>query len=117
LLGEGPLLMPEQAVVLSRDATLARDIARAHVAEHIDLPAYAAAWRRLGFNADDLAGGGSDRLVTAAVAWGEKAIKERVDRHFAAGADHVSLQVLGMSDGRLPHGEWLRLSQITDLKS
>lgn len=117
LLGEGPLLMPEQAVVLSRDPILARDIARAHVAEHIDLPAYAAAWRRLGFSADDLAGGGSDRLVAAAVAWGEEAIKKRVDRHFAAGADHVSLHVLGMSDGRLPRSEWLRLAQITELKT
>jgi probable F420-dependent oxidoreductase len=117
LLGEGSLLMPEQAVVLSRDLILARDIARAHVAEHIDLPAYAAAWRRLGFTADDLAGGGSDRLVAAAVAWGEEVIKERVDQHFAAGADHVSLQVLGMSEGQLPHSEWLRLSQIIELKS
>jgi probable F420-dependent oxidoreductase len=116
LLGPDPLLMPEQAVVLSGDLVAARDIARAHVAEHIELPAYAAAWRRLGFTADDLAGGGSDRLLAAAVACGEDAVKERVDQHFAAGADHVSLQVLGMSDGRLPHSEWRRLAQITELK-
>ena len=50
---------------------------------------------RQGFTASDLAGGGSDRLVDAVIAWGDAAaIRGRVDEHRAAGADHVCIQTL-----------------------
>ena len=50
---------------------------------------------RLGFSESDFANGGTDRLVDAIVAWGDpSAIVERVREHHAAGADHVSIQVL-----------------------
>lgn len=95
LLGPDALLAPEQAVVLERDPARARAIARGHMEWYLTLPNYADNLRWLGFADDDLAGGGSDRLVDAIVAWGdEEAIRARVDEHRAAGADHVAVQAL-----------------------
>jgi len=94
-LGDGPLLAPEQMVVLERDASAAREIARATMALYLQLPNYTNNLRRFGVTDDDLADGGSDRLVDAIVAWGdEQAIAQRVQAHLDAGADHVCVQVL-----------------------
>lgn len=52
--------------------------------------------RRLGWTAEDLADGGSDRLIDALAPHGTAAtIAAAVKAHLAAGADHVSVQVLG----------------------
>jgi probable F420-dependent oxidoreductase len=95
VLGEGPLLVPEQKVVLSTDPAEARAIARDRLAMYLELPNYTNTWLRLGFTEADLADGGSDRLVDGLVAWGDAdAIRERVAAHWDAGADQVALQVL-----------------------
>ncbi|HEY7595678.1 MAG TPA: LLM class F420-dependent oxidoreductase [Actinophytocola sp.] len=95
ILGTGPLLAPEQKVVLETDPAVARRIARERLGPYLSMVNYANNWRRLGFTDDDLAGGGSDRLVDALIVWGdEEAIRSRVAQHHAAGADHVALQVL-----------------------
>ena len=66
-----------------------------HLADYLGLPNYANNWKRFGFTDDDIADGGSDRLVDALVAWGdEDAIAARVQEHRDAGADHVCIQVL-----------------------
>jgi acetyl-CoA acetyltransferase len=45
---------------------------------------------------DDLANGGSDRLIDALIGWGDvEAIAERIEEHFDAGADHVCIQPKG----------------------
>ncbi len=107
-LGDGPLLAPEQAVVLSTDAERARTLAREHLAVYLGLPNYVNNWYRLGFTEDDTLDGGSDRLVDALVAWGdESAIRDRVQTHRDAGADHVCIQVLG---DPLPMDDWRRLA-------
>lgn len=94
-LGDGPLLVPEMAVVLEPDAERARAVAREHLAPYMALPNYAENWRMEGFGDADLAGGGSDALVDALVAWGdEDAVAGRVREHLEAGADHVLLQPL-----------------------
>jgi len=55
----------------------------------------------MGFDETDLAGGGSDRLVDALVAWGDvDAVAERVRQHHAAGADHVAIQAIATEPGR-----------------
>jgi probable F420-dependent oxidoreductase len=96
ILGAGPWLAPEQAFVLERDPEQARAVARGHLEPYLALPNYRNNWLRSGFEEDDLAGGGSDRLVDALVAWGDEgAVRERFDEHVAAGADHVALQALG----------------------
>ena len=107
ILGVGPLLAPEQAFVLESDPMRARTVARDHLEVYLTLPNYAENWRRSGFDEADVADGGSDRLVDALVAWGdESAVRERVEEHFAAGADHVALQVLGED----PVGQLTRLA-------
>jgi hypothetical protein len=68
--GPGPLLAPEQAVVLQTDPELARELARGHMKGYLRLPNYTNNLRRLGYRDEDLAGGGSDRLVDAIGAWG-----------------------------------------------
>lgn len=99
ILGEGPILAPEQKVLLETDASRAREIARANMKTYLALPNYQNSLRWLGYGDDDLADGGSDRLVDAIVAWGdEKAIAERIQAHHDAGADHVCIQPF-RSDG------------------
>ena len=94
-LGSAPLLACEQAVVLATDADAARAIAREHISTYLGLPNYTNNLRRLGYTDDDLAGGGSDRLVDALVAWGDvDTVQTRVRAHHDAGADHVCIQVL-----------------------
>ena len=111
-LGAGPLVAPEQAVVLETDATRAREIARLHLVGYLALPNYANNWRRLGYTDDDIANGGSDRLVDALVVWGdEAAITARVQQHFDAGADHVCIQALTDNPVALPLDEWRRLAE------
>jgi probable F420-dependent oxidoreductase len=110
-LGAGPMLFVEQAAVLSSDADLARRVARKHMAIYLTLPNYVSNLRRLGWDDDDLAGGGSDALVDALVAWGDvAAIATRVAAHHDAGADHVCLQVLDDDATALPLEEWRALA-------
>ncbi len=88
VMGPDALLAPEQMCVLSTDADVARAVARKNMAVYLALPNYANNLKRLGFTDDDLADGGSDRLVDAIVVWGDEAsIAARVD-------DHVCVQVL-----------------------
>lgn len=112
-LGTGPLLAPEQAVVLETQPERARNIARAHLARYLQAPNYTNNWLRLGFSATDIANGGSDRLVDAMVAWGDfNSIRERVAAHFDAGADHVCLQVLTENPLAAPYAEWRVLAPL-----
>jgi probable F420-dependent oxidoreductase len=110
-LGDGPMLCPEQAVVLSTDADEARAAARTHMATYLSLPSYTNNLRRMGWTDDDLGDGGSDRLVDAIVVWGDvDAIAERVQAHHDAGADHVCLQVLDRDATALPMAQWRELA-------
>jgi probable F420-dependent oxidoreductase len=96
-------LAPEIGVVLEPDRTRGRDIARKSLTRYFALPNYTRNWLRSGFTADDLADGGSDRLIDALVAHGDiRVIAERVAEHRAAGADHVALQVLDPGVALLP---------------
>src|SRR2546425_1018690 len=111
ILGPGKLLAPEQAVVLETDPVEARRIGRQHVAIYRDLPNYMNNLRRFGITDDDIADGGSDRLVDTLVAWGDvDAIHARVHAHFDAGADHVAVQVLTPERGTVPLDEWRELA-------
>lgn len=110
-LGDGPLLAPEQAVVLETDPVRARELARRHLAGYLKLPNYANNWFRHGFTPDDVRDGGSDRLVDALVVWGdEAAILARVQEHRDAGADHVCVQALSDSLTAPPLDDWRRLA-------
>jgi probable F420-dependent oxidoreductase len=100
ILGEGPFLAPEQAVVLETDPERARSIARAYTSRYLGLDNYRRNLERLGWGEADLAGGGSDTLVDAVVGWGDPStVAERVRAHLDAGADHVPVLVLTGDEG------------------
>ena len=111
-LGPGPLLAPEQPVVLETDPARARELARKHLATYLGLPNYVNNLFRLGLTEDDVRDGGSDRLVDSIVAWGdEAAIASRLQAHRDAGADHVCIQLLTGDFSTLPLEGWRRLAQ------
>jgi probable F420-dependent oxidoreductase len=97
LLGAGPLIAPEQKVVLHTDPDSARTTARPAVeTPYLHLVNYLNNLRRLGWTDDDLANGGSDRLIDALVRHGDaETVANGVTAHLDAGADHVAIQVLG----------------------
>jgi probable F420-dependent oxidoreductase len=97
ILGPGPLLAPEQKVVLETDPGKARAISRPRVQNpYLGMTNYLANLRRLGWTDADFADGGSDALIDALVVHGDaEAIGRGVTAHLDAGADHVAVQVLG----------------------
>ena len=110
-LGPGPLLAPEQTVVLEADPAEGRALARQFCARYLPLPNYTDNLRALGYTDEDLAPPGSDRLVDAIVAWGSAAdIAARVQAHLDAGADHVGLQVVRADDGPSEADVWQELA-------
>jgi probable F420-dependent oxidoreductase len=96
VLGAGPLLAPEQKVVLETDPERARAIARPRVQNpYLGLTNYLSNLRSLGWTDADFAGGGSDALIDALAVHGDAAaIAGGVTAHLDAGADHVAVQVL-----------------------
>jgi probable F420-dependent oxidoreductase len=97
-LGPAPVLAVEQTVIFSTERSAARSLARSWASDYLELPNYANNWRRLGYG-DDLSGGGSDRLLDAAIPWGSVgALAARVRQHLEAGADHVCVQVISEDD-------------------
>ncbi|SDM27059.1 TIGR03620 family F420-dependent LLM class oxidoreductase [Allokutzneria albata] len=112
VLGPDRTLVVEQAVVTGVPLDVARARARDHIAGYLGGGPYPANWRRLGFTDEDLADGGSDRLVHALVALGDDEIAERVAAHLAAGADHVCLQALPADFGSAPVDQWRRLASL-----
>ena len=94
ILGPDKLLAPEHGVVLETDLARVREIVGPVVQGYGDMPNYRNSWKRLGFSEEEIAGL-SDRLVDALFAWGSpERIAERLQGHFAGGADHVCLQVI-----------------------
>jgi probable F420-dependent oxidoreductase len=113
LLGPDGRLIVEVPVVLDTDPTAARDAGRRYVARYTNRRNYLRAIERQGFGPDELAGGGSDRLVDAFVAWGDlDAIGRRVAEYFDAGADHVSLQLFNETMTQPPIDGWRRLAEL-----
>ena len=110
LLGEGPVLAVEQAVVLSDDEDVFRRRARAHLEVYTGLPNYRNSWLRQGFTDADAVRGGTPRLQDALVAKGLDAARARVQEHLAAGASHVFVQVLGDDPFAVPREDWRTLA-------
>lgn len=95
ILGKGPLLAVEQAVVLTSERGEALRLGRSHLSRYLQLPNYRNSWLRQGFKEEDLSNDGSERLVEGLVAWGsEDDIRGRVREHLSAGADQVCVQVV-----------------------
>jgi probable F420-dependent oxidoreductase len=109
-LGPGKLVAPELACVVDVDPVRAKRVAREYAKYHLDLGNYVQNLLRFGFTEDDLAHGGSDRLLDAIVPQGNaEQIAEIVQAHLQAGADHVCVQPLG-EEGIPRHG-WTALAK------
>lgn len=116
ILGAGPVLAPEQAVIFETDPAKAREIARKFMGTYTRLPNYANNLLRHGFTEDDIKGSDgapSDRLVDAIVAWGTlDTIAQRIKDHLDAGASHVGVQVLQEDLRALPMAQWRELATL-----
>lgn len=109
-LGDGPLLLPEQTVLLTTDADEARTRGTEWLREYLALPNYANNLLRSGFTEDEVTAV-SDRLFDAIIAWGdEETVLRRVREHHDAGADHVCVQVLTAAPQEFPRKDWRRLA-------
>jgi probable F420-dependent oxidoreductase len=112
ILGNGPTLAPEQAVILETDPTKARAIARSYMGTYTRLPNYANNLLREGFTEDDIKNQ-SDKLVDAICAWGTlDTVRGRIKEHLDAGASHVSVQVLTEGLVEMPMAQWRELATL-----
>jgi probable F420-dependent oxidoreductase len=103
ILGKTVYLAPEHKVVLTTDVAEAREVGRKAVDFYLNLSNYLNNWKRLGFSDEDIAKPGSDKLIDAVVAHGTpEQVAARLQEHIAAGADTVSIQVLGGWDKLVP---------------
>jgi len=94
ILGPEKLLCVEQKVVLCEDAETARATAVDALAVYVNLPNYRNTWLRLGYTEEEISAH-DPRFVDAVVAWGDvEALRDRVQQHLDAGADHVCVQAL-----------------------
>jgi len=110
VVGQGPLLLPEQGVILCDTYDEARRIGTDTLRAYLSMPNYANNMLRCGFSEDDVTQV-TDRLFDALIAWGdEEAVMRRVAEHHAAGADHVCVQVLTDDPRAFPREQWRRLA-------
>ncbi|MEZ5503269.1 MAG: TIGR03620 family F420-dependent LLM class oxidoreductase [Halioglobus sp.] len=110
ILGPDAWLCPEQMVLLETDPERARRIARSHMATYVGLDNYRNNLQQFGFEEGDFEEGGSDRLVDAIFAWGdEQALRNRIQAHWDAGANHVCIQALKNEVERGPDLDLLAL--------
>ncbi len=110
-LGPGPVLAVEMTAVIDADPGRARETARGFAGRYLGLANYANNLRRLGWSDEDLAGGGSDRLLDAVVPQGgAAAIARRMREHMDAGADHVCVQL------RTPDAKDLAVAAYAELR-
>ncbi len=110
-LGPGRLVAPELACVLDTDPVRAKATARDYAKLYLGLRNYTQNLLAHGFTQDDIAGGGSERLIDAVVPQGAaEHVAEVVESHFEAGADHVCLQPLG--EQGIPREAWTALARV-----
>jgi probable F420-dependent oxidoreductase len=109
-LGPGALVAAEVACVLETDPVRSRAVARDYAELYLGLRNYTNNLLGYGFTEEDVAGGGSDRLIDAVIPQGSpERIAEVVHAHLDAGADHVCLQPLG--EEGIPRASWTALAQ------
>jgi probable F420-dependent oxidoreductase len=109
-LGADPLLAPEVAFVLDSDEERARSKARDYAQLYLGLSNYTSNLLRLGYSHDDIAAGGSDRLIDAVIPHGTAdEIGRVVTAHLDAGANHVALQAVG--EPGIPRVGWTAMAE------
>jgi len=113
-LGAGKLVAPELACVVDANSDRAKAVAREYARSYLNLGNYRRGLLASGFAAEELADGGSDRVIDAVVPHGSaEQIAEVVRAHLEAGADHVCLQPLG--EAGIPRASWTALAKVLAL--
>ncbi len=111
VIGEGPILAPEHFVVVA-DGDQAHDGGRQTVGRYLRLDNYRRNLVREGWSEADIDDGGNDRLIEALVLQGSpERIADGLRAHIEAGADHISLQVIGGD----PRGAHRQIATALDL--
>ncbi len=98
ILGPGPLLVPEIAGSLASGAAGLAAV-RPFAARYLQMPNYVNSLRSFGFTEQDVAEGGSERLLSAVTPHGTSALLAAIRAHLDAGADHVVIQPLAAGGG------------------
>jgi probable F420-dependent oxidoreductase len=113
ILGPDRWLAPEQAIVFAKSREAARGPGDIYMRTYLSLQNYRQNLVRLGWPEEELAPPGSDRAFDALVAWGdEQEIARKVERHYEAGADHVTVNVVTPTPGRAPTDDLRRLAPL-----
>lgn len=95
VVGEGPLVAPEQRLIPDTDVAAARSTARDFLSPYLSLSNYRRTLESNGFTAADLDDGASDDAVDALAPHGTPAnLAAAVQGQLDAGADHVCVQML-----------------------
>jgi probable F420-dependent oxidoreductase len=115
VLGNEPLLVPEQAVSLVGDEAAGLAAGRAYAARYLRLPNYTRNLERFGFTPADFTDAGSERLISAVIPSGPQAALDTVRAHLEAGADHVVIQPLDDGGGFAPAALGDLASVVTEL--
>lgn len=103
ILGDGPLLAPEQRLVPEEQTSEARDSGRKFLKHYLGLRNYRRTMEQHGFTADELDDGATDDAVDRLTPHGDaSALAEVVRGHLSAGADHVCVQILPFKLDPLP---------------
>lgn len=97
LLGSDPVLAVKFTAVVTEHLPAGIDLVRSYErARHLAQANYINNLKRLGWPDEELADGGSDRLLQALTAIGSiHDVADRVRAHLDAGADHVAVQFIG----------------------
>lgn len=83
---------------MAPDPVSARETARGYAKLDLGLCNYTRNLLELGFTKQDIAGGGSDRLIDAVIPYGTaEQIAAAAQEHLAAGAADVCLQAVGVT--------------------
>jgi probable F420-dependent oxidoreductase len=112
ILGPDAFLGVEHAVLFESDPGRARAIAREHMHTYLTSKYNIAKFRRLGYSEEEIANGGSDRIIDDLVFWGDAdSIVAKLRAHVEAGADHVTPQVIGIEPGGSAMPYWRLLGE------
>jgi probable F420-dependent oxidoreductase len=117
ILGEERFLAPTVMAVLEEDPVAAKRIATTFLERMTSLKNYRTNILREGFTQEEL-DTVSDRLVDSFVSCGLESVRNRIDAHLAAGADHVAVNVIDdalsteRSPDQLPYAGWRKLAAI-----
>jgi probable F420-dependent oxidoreductase len=113
-LGPEPLIALSIACVVDTDDERGRASARNYAAMYLRLSNYTNNLLRHEFTEQDIADGGSDRLIDTLIPHGSpEHIAQAAHEHLDAGADHICLQVVEFQG--VPRDQWTELARALEL--